>query len=70
MPRNHKLTGVIGAKTVQVVTAELGKLVIQFDDQSTGEAPAFLAYAHPRARRTSPKSVWPYARQIGGVGKR
>ena len=35
MPRNHKLTSVIQGRTVQVATAEPGKLVIRFDDQST-----------------------------------
>jgi hypothetical protein len=35
MPRNHKLTSVIGGRTVQVATAEPGKLSIRFDDQST-----------------------------------
>ena len=35
MPRNQKLTRVIGGLTVQVATAEPGKLVIRFDDEST-----------------------------------
>jgi len=35
MPRNEKLTRVIGGRTVQQATAEPGKLVIRFDDQST-----------------------------------
>jgi hypothetical protein len=35
MPRNQKLTRVIGDRTVQRATAEVGKLVINFDDQST-----------------------------------
>jgi hypothetical protein len=34
MPRNQKLTRVIGGRTVQQATTELGKLVIQFDDRS------------------------------------
>ena len=35
MPRNQKLTRVIGGRTVQVATSESGKLVIRFDGQST-----------------------------------
>jgi hypothetical protein len=35
MPRNQKLTRVIGGRNVQRATAEVGKLVINFDDQST-----------------------------------
>ena len=35
MPRNQKLTKIIGGRTVQQATAEPGKLVILFDDQST-----------------------------------
>jgi hypothetical protein len=35
MPRNYKLTNVIGERTVQRATAEPGKLSIQFDDEST-----------------------------------
>ncbi|MGA8657226.1 MAG: hypothetical protein WB586_13855 [Chthoniobacterales bacterium] len=35
MPRNHKLTNVIQGRTVRVVTAEPGKVLIRFDDQST-----------------------------------
>jgi hypothetical protein len=35
MPRNQKLTRVIAGRTVQQATAEPGKLVIRFDDQST-----------------------------------
>ncbi len=35
MRRNQKLTRVIGGQTVQRATAEVGKLVIRFDDQST-----------------------------------
>jgi hypothetical protein len=35
MPRNQKLTRVIGGRTAQQATAEPGKLVIRFDDQST-----------------------------------
>ncbi|MGA8660392.1 MAG: hypothetical protein WB586_30110 [Chthoniobacterales bacterium] len=35
MPRNHKLTNVIQGRTVQRSTAEPGKLLIEFDDQST-----------------------------------
>jgi hypothetical protein len=35
MPRNQKLTRVIGGRTVQVATSESGKLVIRFSDQST-----------------------------------
>jgi hypothetical protein len=35
MPRNNKLTDVIGGRTIQVATAELGRLFIQFDDGST-----------------------------------
>jgi hypothetical protein len=35
MPRNQKLTRVIGGRTVKVATAEPGKLFIRFDDQST-----------------------------------
>jgi hypothetical protein len=34
MRRNQKLTRVIGGRTVQRATAEAGKLVIRFDDQS------------------------------------
>jgi hypothetical protein len=35
MPRNQKLSRVIGGRTVQQATAEPGKLVIRFDDRST-----------------------------------
>jgi len=35
MRRNQKLTNVIRGRTVQQATAEPGKLVIKFDDQST-----------------------------------
>ena len=35
MRRNQKLTRVIQGRTVQRATAELGKLLINFDDQST-----------------------------------
>jgi hypothetical protein len=35
MPRNYKLTNVIGGRTVQRSTAEPGKLSIWFDDEST-----------------------------------
>jgi hypothetical protein len=35
MPRNQKLTRVIGGRTVQQATTEPGKLVILFDDRST-----------------------------------
>ena len=35
MPRNYKLTNVIGGRTVQRTTAEPGKLSIWFDDEST-----------------------------------
>ena len=35
MRRNQKLTRVIGDRTVERATAEPGKLVIRFDDQST-----------------------------------
>jgi hypothetical protein len=35
MPRNHKLTNVIGGRTVHRTTAEPGKLSIRFDDEST-----------------------------------
>jgi hypothetical protein len=35
MRRNQKLTRVIGGRTVQRATAEPGKLVIKFSDQST-----------------------------------
>jgi hypothetical protein len=35
MPRNQKLTRVVGGRTVQRATAEAGKLVIRFDDEST-----------------------------------
>ena len=35
MPRNQKLTRVIGGRTVQQATTEPGKLVIRFDGQST-----------------------------------
>jgi hypothetical protein len=35
MPRNQKLTNVIGGRTVRVVAAELGEIVIWFADQST-----------------------------------
>ena len=35
MPRNYKLTNVIGGRIVQRTTAEPGKLVIRFDDEST-----------------------------------
>jgi hypothetical protein len=35
MARKQKLTRVIGGRTVQRATAEVGKLVIRFDDQST-----------------------------------
>ena len=35
MPRNQKLTRVIGGRTVQRATTESGKLVIRFDDRST-----------------------------------
>jgi hypothetical protein len=35
MPRNQKLTRVIGGRTVQQAIAEPGKLLIRFDDQST-----------------------------------
>ena len=35
MARNQKLTRVIGGRTVERATAEPGKLVIRFDDQST-----------------------------------
>jgi hypothetical protein len=35
MPRNQKLTRVIGGRTVQEATTESGKLVIRFDDRST-----------------------------------
>jgi hypothetical protein len=35
MPRNYKLTSVIGGRTIQRSTAEPGKLVIRFDDEST-----------------------------------
>jgi hypothetical protein len=35
MPRNQKLTRVIGGRTIQVATAGPGKLFIRFDDQST-----------------------------------
>jgi hypothetical protein len=35
MPRNHKLTNVIGGRTVQRITAEPGKLSIRFTDDST-----------------------------------
>jgi hypothetical protein len=34
MPRNQKLTNVIQGRTVQIATAEAGKLVVRFDDQS------------------------------------
>ena len=34
MPRNQKLTRVIGGRTVQQATTESGKLVIRFDDRS------------------------------------
>jgi hypothetical protein len=35
MPRNQKLTRVIGGRTVQQATTESGKIVIRFDDEST-----------------------------------
>jgi hypothetical protein len=35
MPRNYKLTNVIGGRTVQRTTAEPRKLSIRFDDEST-----------------------------------
>ena len=35
MPRNQKLTRVIGGRIVQWATVEPGKLVIRFDDGST-----------------------------------
>jgi hypothetical protein len=35
MRRNQKLTRVIGGRTVERATAEPGKLVIKFNDQST-----------------------------------
>jgi hypothetical protein len=35
MARNHKLTNVIGGRTIQRTTAEPGKLSILFDDEST-----------------------------------
>jgi antitoxin YefM len=35
MPRNQKLTNILQGRAVQVSTAEPGKLVIRFDDQST-----------------------------------
>ena len=35
MARNQKLTKVIGGRTIQRATAEPGKLVIRFNDQST-----------------------------------
>jgi hypothetical protein len=35
MPRNQKLTNVIGGRTIQRATAEAGKLVIRFNDEST-----------------------------------
>ena len=35
MPRNQKLTRVIGGRAVQGATAEPGKLSIRFDDQLT-----------------------------------
>jgi hypothetical protein len=35
MRRNQKLTNVIGGRTVQGATAEQGKLVIKFNNQST-----------------------------------
>jgi hypothetical protein len=35
MPRNQKLTRVIGGRTVQRATAEPGKLAIRFNDEST-----------------------------------
>jgi hypothetical protein len=34
MPRNQKLTRVIGGRIVQEATTESGKLVIRFDDRS------------------------------------
>ena len=35
MPRNNKLTNVIGGRTTQVATAESGRLFIRFDDGPT-----------------------------------
>jgi hypothetical protein len=35
MPRNYKLTNVIGGRAVQRTMAEPGKLVIRSDDEST-----------------------------------
>lgn len=52
MRRNQKLTKVIGARTVERATAERGKLVIKFDDQSTlrVEAAGIADMAPPRGR--------------------
>ncbi len=35
MPRNNKLTNVIGGRTVRVATVESGNVIISFADQST-----------------------------------
>lgn len=40
MPRNQKLTSVIGGRTIQWAMAEAGTLVIHFNDESTMQVKA------------------------------